>query len=153
MRGLELKVPPVALVFMAAGLMWFVYAGTRRFCFRFPFQAVVAGAFAFGGTVVSLLGVIEFRRARTTVNPTKPTSSSSLVATGIYRWTRNPMYLGFLLILVGWALWLGNFLSLVVLPAFVFYMNRFQIAAEERALESLFGEQFTRYQSQVRRWI
>ncbi len=152
MRGLELKVPPVALVLIVGGLMWFA-ASAPRFRFQYPFQPIIAGAFALAGAVVSLLGVVEFRRAKTTVNPTKPASSSSLVAAGIYKWTRNPMYLGFLLILGGWALWLGNFASLIFLPAFVYYMNRFQIAPEERALASIFGENFRRYQSEVRRWI
>jgi protein-S-isoprenylcysteine O-methyltransferase Ste14 len=153
MRGLELKVPPVALVFICAGLMWVADASAPRFGFQFRSQALVAGAFVFVGMIVSMLGVIEFRRAKTTVNPTKPTSSSSLVEGGIYKWTRNPMYLGFLLVLSGWAVWLGNYVGFAVLPAFVTYMNSFQIWPEERALESIFGEEFARYRSQVRRWI
>jgi protein-S-isoprenylcysteine O-methyltransferase Ste14 len=155
MRGLELKVPPVALVFICAGLMWVADASAPRFAFQFQFQfqALVAEAFVFVGMIVSMLGVIEFRRAKTTVNPTKPTSSSSLVEGGIYKWTRNPMYLGFLLVLSGWAVWLGNYVGFAVLPAFVTYMNCFQIRPEERALESIFGEEFARYRSRVRRWI
>lgn len=105
------------------------------------------------GLVACTLGWIEFRRAKTTVNPTKPESSSTLVKTGIYRGTRNPMYLGFLLMLAGWAIFIGNVLSLLGLPAFAFYMNQFQIKPEERALASIFGDEFRAYRSNVRRWI
>ena len=98
-------------------------------------------------------GVIEFRRAKTTVDPTKPDSASSLVRTGIYRRTRNPMYLGFLLILTGCAAALANLTSFLILPAFVVYMNRFQIKPEERALASIFGDDFKAYYSEARRWI
>jgi len=99
------------------------------------------------------LGIVSFRQARTTVNPMKPDTTSSLVVSGIYRWTRNPMYLGFLLVLLGWALFLSNALAFVLLPAVIFYMDRFQIEPEERALHSLFGQQFVIYTSRVRRWL
>ena len=109
--------------------------------------AVLAGAAA------SIAGVAAFRRARTTVNPLKPDSASSLVDSGIYRLTRNPMYLGFALALLGWGIFLSNPLSLAMLFVFVGYMNRFQIVPEERALESLFGDAFKAYRSKVRRWL
>jgi len=72
---------------------------------------------------------------------------------GVYRLTRNPMYLGFLLVLLGWAIFLSNALAFLLLPAFIFYMNRFQIEPEEKALTSLFGQQFVAYTSRVRRWL
>jgi len=100
-----------------------------------------------------VLGIIEFNRAKTTVNPTKPESASSLVRTGIYQRTRNPMYMGFLLILVGWAIAMANIVSFLVLPGFVIYMNRFQIKPEERALTLIFGEDFKAYCVETRRWI
>lgn len=111
------------------------------------------GSFAFAGVAISLRSVIEFRRARTTVNPTKPGSSSSLVPSGIYGRTRNPMHLGFLLILTGWAVCLATIVAFAFLPAFVLFMNRFQIAPEERALTSLLGEGFKAYCAEARRRI
>jgi protein-S-isoprenylcysteine O-methyltransferase Ste14 len=63
------------------------------------------------------------------------------------------MYLGFFLILIGWAIFLSHALSVLLLPAFVWYMNRFQIEPEERALASLFGEAFEAYRTRVRRWL
>ncbi len=153
MNAFELKIPPVIVVFLTGLLMWFVSWKVSRLDFALPFKAVFAGAIVLAGMAISLRGVIEFRRARTTVNPTRPESSSSLVRSGIYRRTRNPMYLGFLLILTGWAVWLANVAAFAFLPAFILFMNRFQIAPEERALTSLFGEDFKTYCANVRRWI
>jgi protein-S-isoprenylcysteine O-methyltransferase Ste14 len=108
---------------------------------------------AVAGAVIGGLGFASFIRAKTTVNPMKPDSSSSLVVSGIYQFTRNPMYLGFLLGLFGWAIFLSNALAFFLLPAFIAYMNRFQIEPEEKALARLFGEQFVAYRSRVRRWL
>lgn len=105
------------------------------------------------GVIVALAGVVALRRHKTTVNPFTPDQSSSLVATGIYRFSRNPMYLGFLLALAGWAAYLANWGSALLLPAFVAYMNRFQIQPEERALTQRFGPQFLAYAKSVRRWL
>jgi len=85
--------------------------------------------------------------------PFTPDQSSTLVSTGIYRYSRNPMYLGFLLALAGWCVYLANWASMLLLPLFIVYMNRFQIAPEERALHRHFGQPFTNYTQAVRRWI
>ena len=108
---------------------------------------------AVSGGFIALLGVVAFSRAGTTVNPMKPGSSSSLVVTGIYSVTRNPMYLGVLLVLLAWAINLASALTVLFLPGFVWYMGRYQIEPEERALASLFGSAFTAYAARVRRWI
>jgi protein-S-isoprenylcysteine O-methyltransferase Ste14 len=150
---LELKIPPLGLAIVAALLMWLGAAYFPTLSYRFPFQSLVAWVIGLSGVLACALGIIEFNRAKTTVNPTKPESASSLVRTGIYRRTRNPMYLGFLLILVGCAIAMGNVVAFVVLPGFVVYMNRFQIKPEERALTLIFGEDFKAYCLEVRRWI
>ena len=152
-RTLELKVPPVILVFIVALSMWIAARFLPVLHFQFPFQLLVAWALGLLGVIVCTLGLLEFRRAKTTVNPTKPQSSSSLVKTGIYRHTRNPMYLGFLLILAGWAMATATMLSFIGLPAFVLYMNGFQIEPEERTLASIFGDEFKEYRSKVRIWL
>jgi Putative protein-S-isoprenylcysteine methyltransferase len=153
MHVLELKVPPVALVFLMAALMWFVSWAMPAFGFEFPSGDVFAMSVAIAGAIISGLGILSFRQARTTVNPMKPDSTSSLVMSGIYRLTRNPMYLGFLLVLLGWAIFLSNALAFVFLPVFVVYMNHFQIEPEEKALHSLFGPPFVMYTLRVRRWL
>jgi len=148
-----MKIPPLGLVLVAALLMWLGVAYFPTLNYRFPFQSLVAWLIGLSGVLACALGIIEFNRAKTTVNPTKPESASSLVRTGIYGRTRNPMYLGFLLILVGWAIAVGNVVAFVVLPGFIIYINRFQIRPEERALTSIFGEAFKAYCVEVRRWI
>jgi protein-S-isoprenylcysteine O-methyltransferase Ste14 len=133
--------------------MWLAVLYFPALNFRFPFQLVVAWLIGISGALTCALGIVEFRRAKTTVNPTRPDSASSLVRTGIYRRTRNPMYVGFFLILTGWAAAFANVASFLVLPAFVAYMNRFQIKPEERALASIFGDDFRAYCAEARRWI
>lgn len=152
-RGLELKVPPVALVLVTGALMWIGTWSVPRLTHLLPGRYYVAGAVGLTGALICLLGVASFRRAKTTVNPMKPESSSSLVTSGIYRMTRNPMYLGFALILLGWSAFCSNALALALVPLFVFYLDRFQIRPEERALEALFGQDFIAYKGRVRRWI
>lgn len=153
MHALNLKVPPLALMLLLGALMWSVTRAAPAFGFTFPERNFFAMGAVAAGAIIAGMGIISFRRADTTVNPMKPDSSSSLVVSGIYRLTRNPMYLGFLLILLGWAIFLSNALAFLLLPAFVFYMNRFQIEPEEQALTSLFGPAFLSYRRLVRRWI
>lgn len=133
--------------------MWLAKQVAPALSVAFPGRHLVATVVAVAGAIIIGLGILSFRRANTTVHPMKPDTSSSLVVSGIYHVTRNPMYLGFFLILIGWAILLSNLLSFVLLPAFVLYMNRFQIEPEERALASLFGPAFESYRSSVRRWL
>ena len=153
MGVLELKVPPLAVGALLAALMWLVSRLVPGFNFVFRGREFLALTLAIAGTMIIVLGVASFRRANTTINPMKPESSSSLVISGIYKLSRNPMYLGFLLVLVGWAVFLSNALAFVFLPAFVFYMNRFQIEPEEKSLAGKFGQEFLDYKSRVRRWL
>jgi protein-S-isoprenylcysteine O-methyltransferase Ste14 len=153
MHVLELKVPPVAVVFLIAVLMWLVSWASPKLGFVFPARNLLALSFGVAGVVTSLLGVASFSRAKTTVNPMKPDASSSLVVSGVYGLSRNPMYLGFLLVLIGWSIYLANVLAFLLLPAFILYMNRFQIEPEERALTLLFGQAFVAYKSRVGKWL
>jgi protein-S-isoprenylcysteine O-methyltransferase Ste14 len=149
---LELRIPPVVLVIIfAAAMAALAYAVPS--VVSFPAKPAIAAALVITGALVALAGVLAFRHHQTTVSPLTPERSSSLVATGIYRFSRNPMYLGFLLALVGWCVYLGSWLSALLLPAFVAYMNRFQIQPEERALAERFGPQFLQYTKSVRRWL
>lgn len=153
MRFLELRVPPVLVVAIAAALMWVVARALPGWNLDLPGRQAVAALAAILGVAVALAGVIEFRRSRTTVNPLRPDTATSLVDGGIYRLSRNPMYLGFALALLGWGVFLANPAALAVLFGYVAYMNRFQIAPEERALEARFGAAFAEYRAKVRRWL
>jgi protein-S-isoprenylcysteine O-methyltransferase Ste14 len=153
MRVLELKVPPSALVFLMVALMWLVSQASPAFGFVLPTHIFFAILLIVGGFGTGASGVVIFRRAKTTVNPTKPELSTSLVNSGVYTITRNPMYLGGLVMLTGWAIFLLNALAFLFLPLYVLYINRFQIAPEERALTSLFGQEYVNYQARARRWL
>jgi protein-S-isoprenylcysteine O-methyltransferase Ste14 len=105
------------------------------------------------GVAVAVGGVMSFRRAKTTVNPLKPETSVALVSTGVYSFTRNPMYLGMVLALFAWALYLSSIWSFVGPVLFALYITRFQIVPEERVLDRLFGTPFAEYKKRVRRWL
>jgi protein-S-isoprenylcysteine O-methyltransferase Ste14 len=148
---LELKAPPVVVWLVTAFLMKLsTPVGHRIAWLRQPNLAL---ALALGGVLLGVLGVVSFHRAHTTVDPRHPQKMTALVTSGVYRTTRNPMYLGMLLTLAGWALWLGQLLPFIFLPFFVLFLNRWQIAPEERALERTFGAEYTFYRARARRWI
>jgi protein-S-isoprenylcysteine O-methyltransferase Ste14 len=113
----------------------------------------VALAIAAIGVAFSVSGFIAFRHAKTTINPRTPEAASSLVSSGVYRTTRNPMYVGLLLVLVAWAVFLPPGWALLGPPVFVAYIHRFQITPEERALSALFGTEYSAYKARVRRWL
>lgn len=133
--------------------MWLLSAPESSLALAVPWRRTLAVIVWCVGITISLAGVLEFRRARTTVNPLNPQAATAMVTSGIYRYSRNPMYLGLLFVLVGWALWLSNVIAFLLPPFFVFYINRFQIEPEERALSAKFGEAFRKYRRLVRRWL
>ncbi|WP_020404261.1 methyltransferase family protein [Gracilimonas tropica] len=150
---MKLKVPP-ALLFIVFVLIMRVT--DQLFSFEIiasPYQQMVAYIVFGVGVIIGLLGVFEFRRRSTTVNPHKPENTSELVTSGIYQISRNPMYLGLLIGLVAVAIRLGNVSSMLLLPVFVWYMNVFQIKPEEEVMEEKFGQNFIRYMNCTRRWI
>lgn len=111
-------------------------------------------ALALVGSGICLAGVLAFRKAGTTVDPMRPAGTSSLVVAGIYSRSRNPMYLGFLLLLLAWGVFLAHPVALLAgPPIFVLYLNRYQIVPEERALEEKFGQDFIAYTRAVGRWL
>ncbi len=119
----------------------------------FSLQAPVAGAFLAAGVVLMAAAVASFVAARTTINPLKPSRASRLVTGGVFRFSRNPIYLGDLLILAAVAVWLGQIGNVALLAVFVWYIDRFQIRPEERALSTLFGAEYAAYCARVRRWL
>src|SRR5687767_8708967 len=153
MRSLELKVPPVPLTAVFAAAMFGVSVITPAATFVIPGRTGIAIGLALLAAVIALAGVVAFRVNKTTVNPLNPDAASTVVSNGVYRFSRNPMYLGFLLALAGWAIYLSNALAALFLPAFVAYLNQFQIKPEERTLLAKFGPAFSQYVAAVRRWV
>lgn len=151
--GLELKLPPLALCAALAAVIASLARWAPGANLPFPGHRLVSVAAVLAGLAIAAAGVVEFRRARTTVNPLSPDRASAVVTSGIYRFTRNPMYLGMALALAGVAAWAVSLPGLLLVPVFCAYMGRFQIAPEERALLAGFGEAYASYMRRVRRWI
>lgn len=153
MHAIDLKIPPVALFLVCAAGMWSISSVFPDAAFTFSFAAIFAVPFASIGLPIALAAGVAFRRQSTTVNPMKPETTTAVVCTGIYRFTRNPMYLGLALGLVAWVMYLENAGALLLIPAFVAYMTEFQIKPEERALLRKFGFEYADYMATVRRWL
>lgn len=152
MRALDHKIPPPAVGLLLAGAMWGVSLITPTI-HAAPYSQIAAAIVALIGVGFDIAGIVSFRRAKTTVNPLRPEKATSLVSSGIFRITRNPMYVGMLFILVSWALFLSSVWALFGPIVFWLYMNRFQISPEERVLAELFGSDFADYKKRVRRWL
>lgn len=151
--ALELRFPPMALAALTAFAMWgvvLVDATDRSWTLG---RGVVSLLIAVVGLAFVLSGALAFRRAQTTFNPRQPETSSLLVSSGIYAATRNPMYVGFVLVLVAWAVFLSSSWALIGPVAFVLYIARFQIVPEERVLSEKFGADYLAYRAKVPRWI
>ena len=131
------------------GITRYVEAGR----FAFPLQAPAAGMLLVVSLVLMVAAGLTFVRAKTTINPLRPERTSSLVTTGVFTWSRNPIYFADLLLLAALALWLGQAFAFALLPLFVVYLNHFQIVPEEETLLRLFGAQYDAYRSRVRRWL
>jgi protein-S-isoprenylcysteine O-methyltransferase Ste14 len=153
MQTLELKVPPPIVAVLVGAAMWvtaYLLPAVHR---PSPTSFVIACVCAAFGVTIALLGVWAFRRAKTTVNPAIPENASSVVTGGIYRYTRNPMYVGLTAVLLGWAIRLSVPWVFLGPVAFMLYMTRFQIIPEERIMSSKFGRAYDDYRQRVRRWL
>ncbi|MGO2277847.1 MULTISPECIES: methyltransferase family protein [unclassified Psychrobacter] len=153
MNALELKVPPVAQVIITAAVMYGASKTIASLQFDFDGSNTLAIGLSIIGLGSGVMGVAQFKKAQTTVNPHTPEKSTNLVTSGIYRYTRNPMYLGLVLVLLGWAFYLSHLLPFILVPVFMIYMTRFQIQPEEKMMAQKFGREYQAYLSRVRRWI
>jgi len=150
---LELKIPPVIQVLLTAALMWMLATTSISSLIVIPGRLWIVGCLWVVGGLISLLGVIAFRQVKTTVDPRTPDRATHLVIVGIYQWSRNPMYLGFVIFLIGWAIFLSNTVTIIPIPVFILYMNHFQIKPEERFMLEKFADEYEAYMTKVRRWI
>ena len=146
-------VPPPILTLILAIVMWLVAHFVAGWRFDFPFRLIVAAVVFAAGVAMPVLSFRNFQRAGTTASPLEIDKASSLVITGTYAISRNPMYLGLLLILTAWTIALGQALNLVFPVVFVVWITVFQIGPEERMLRDKFGEAYAAYCQRVRRWI
>lgn len=153
MRRLHLKIPPPIVALLCGLMIW----GLSMMLPLHHVDAEIRNSIAY--ILLAMAGIIDawalisFRVAGTTIDPRYPHNTSTIVSTGIYRYTRNPMYLGLVFILSALSIWLGARLGLFVVAAFILYINRFQIKPEEEALQKQFGDSYLAYKARVRRWI
>lgn len=153
MPWLEHRIPPPVVGLVVAVAMWLAAPLGPAFALDAPLRHGIPALLVAAALAFDLGGLLAFRRSRTTINPLAPQRASALVTGGVYRITRNPMYVGMALLLLAWAVHLSAWPTLLGPPAFVLYITRFQIVPEERALARLFGEAYAEYTARVRRWL
>jgi protein-S-isoprenylcysteine O-methyltransferase Ste14 len=153
MQFLELRVPPAlqaAIILILMSALSFLFPS---FQVSIPYSTWLGAVLGIVGVCIALAGVVKFRQAQTTVDPRAPQKASQLVVNGIYKHSRNPMYLGILLLLLAWAFYLSHIFAFAVLPLFTVYMTVFQIRVEERHMLQKFDNDYALYLKRVRRWL
>jgi protein-S-isoprenylcysteine O-methyltransferase Ste14 len=153
MRALELRLPPLVVWLVFAAGMVTVKRLWPGAIVPFAGHRPVAVMVLLLGVMIAVAGVVQFRRARTTVNPLAPVNASAVVDSGVYRLSRNPMYLGMVLALCSLALWWASAAVAALVPLFWLYLTQFQIKPEERVLLAKFGPPYAAYLKKVRRWL
>jgi|TARA_B000000557_G_scaffold261921_1_gene261763 protein-S-isoprenylcysteine O-methyltransferase Ste14 len=133
--------------------MWLVSKYSLNTNFNLNGINILALVFLIIAIIMIVLSINKFKKNRTTISPLRPNKTSSLITSGIYNYTRNPMYLGLLLMLISTALFIKNFISFLIIPLFVISINKNQILPEEQILENIFGEEYRNYTKKVKRWI
>jgi len=149
----KLKIPPPVYMLFVAGMMWLLdcYLPINDFI-SMPWNRLGYGIILLA-IVTDGISLVQFFRVRTSINPLQPEKANKLLTTGLYQWTRNPMYLGLLLVLLGWAIVLGSISPFIALPIFTVVLTIQQIIPEERVLEYKFGKSYREYRQSVRRWF
>ena len=150
---LENKVPPPIVCLITGAFMWGLYHFGPTF--QIGRELTLIGVVVFGalGLFYLAAGFLSFNRAGTTIDPVQIDRASALVTGGIFRFTRNPMYVGFTALLLAWASYLATPWMLSGPLFFVLFINRFQITPEERVMSAKFGSAYDDYRKRVRRWL
>jgi protein-S-isoprenylcysteine O-methyltransferase Ste14 len=150
---MELKLPPAVIFILFGVIMYFLGMYLPFGFFDFFGRDIMVKVLTFLAAVVVIVALFQFYRNKTTVDPVHPTKTSNLVTNGIYKFTRNPMYLSMMMLLLAFGIYLGNAFNTLIVAGFVGYMNRFQIGPEERVLGEKFGKEYNQYLSKTRRWF
>lgn len=153
MNNLETKIPPPVVMAVFALAIWLLRGLGPQIPFDSNIKMMIAAILVVVALSIDLAALLEFRKLKTTINPLSPEKASSIVTTGIFNKTRNPMYLGMLILLIGWAIFNGAIIGLAITPLFWAYITRFQIMPEERALIAKFGQEYLDYLKKVKPWL
>ena len=150
---MKLLIPPPIYTALLMGIMWLLdrYLPITN-SLGFPWNQIGIGLIILA-LVADLGALLLFIRANTTINPLKPHHTEQLVTHGSYRFSRNPMYLSMVVILLGWALWLGSLTPFFAIPLLIWTLTEMQIKPEEAILTQKFGNDYLTYQQHVRRWL
>jgi protein-S-isoprenylcysteine O-methyltransferase Ste14 len=151
--ALDHKIPPPIVFAIIAIAMWAVAQLEPAVLIDRTLRLGAAGIFGLSGLAILALGVLAFRKAKTTIDPVRIKSASSVVTGGVFRYTRNPMYVGFTTLLIGWAFYLTDLWTIPGPVVFILFITRFQIIPEERAMSLKFGREYDEYRKRVRRWL
>ena len=150
---MSLKHKPPFIFLLCAGLMYLLAEYLPVGYYDFVGRQLLMMIFILMAIIIMVIAILQFHRANTTVDPVDPSKTSTLVTNGIYNYSRNPMDLAMLLLLLAWGLWLGNVFNTILAAGFVAVMNKFQILPEEKALQEKFGKEYDMYCKFVRRWF
>ena len=150
---MEQKVLPVFQVFIALILIALINRYFPAFNYNLPLRGLITATLMLISILVAFFAVYSFSKHRTTVNPTKPENTTVIVNTGIYAYSRNPMYLAMVIFLFSMALFCENIITFLPIPLFVWFIAKYQIEPEERTLLDSFGDNYSDYLISVRRWI
>ena len=148
--NLKTKIPPPLITLICILIIYFF---EKEFIFFEDWNIYISGFFLLWGLIIIAFAVFKFAKTKTTVDPTKPSKTSSLVISGIYRITRNPMYLGMLFLIISFTFYKLSLIGAIVIPSFIFYINKYQIEPEEYEMRKKFGENFEEYCKKVDRCI
>lgn len=150
---MKLKIPPAILFLLFGGCMYLLDRFLPVGYFDFFGRMYLSKGLIVLALLIGTVALYQFYKARTSVDPATPAKTTRLVTGGVYRYTRNPMYLAMLLLLLAFGLSLGNVFNTITAAFFVAYMNRYQIIPEEEMLAKIFGKAYQQYCLQVRRWF
>ena len=146
-------IPPPIIMVLSATFMWALNRWVPLAHWVSPPWNILGAILIALAVLTIAAAMLRFRQAHTTVNPLDPSKATHLVTSGVFSRSRNPMYLGLTLILVGWGVWLGSVSPWIIPPLFVIIITKAQIIPEEQALTQLFGPQYVAYRASVPRWL
>ncbi len=150
---MQLRIPPALIFLFTALCMYFLEVLLPVGYFDFFGRYYLMAALLLLAIILGVAALWQFYKARTTIDPRKPDLTLVLETKGVYSFSRNPMYLALLLVLLAWGLWLGNAFNTILAAGFVSVMNKLQIGPEETALQKKFGKAYGQYCIRVRRWF
>ena len=145
------KIPP-PIITLICGLS--IYFSRPLFSEKiYIYSNIISILFFFFGSAFLVFALSSFKKQKTTISPLQPEKASALVISNVYKYSRNPMYLGMLFILISLAISYNIIGGIIAISIFIFFITKFQIKPEEVQMEKLFGEKYAQYKKRTRMWI